>query len=106
MAVTVDDVRHIAALARLGLTDERAHTLVDELNTILRHMDVLSRVDTGNAPEVSGIGAAGAPLRPDSGEPTPLARARESFAPRMQDGFFLVPRLSTHEDGADAGAAS
>ena len=28
MAVTIDDVRHIAALARLGLDDERAATLV------------------------------------------------------------------------------
>ena len=30
-----------------------------------------------------------------------LARAREDIAPDMRDGFFLVPRLSTHEDGAD-----
>ncbi|MDB4876023.1 MAG: gatC [Gemmatimonadetes bacterium] len=98
MAVTLDDVRHIAALARLGLSEARAHTLVDELNTILRHMDVLSKVDTEGMPEVAGVGAAGAPLRPDSGPPIALLRPRETFAPRMQDGFFLVPRLSTHED--------
>jgi aspartyl-tRNA(Asn)/glutamyl-tRNA(Gln) amidotransferase subunit C len=102
MAVTVDDVRHIAALARIGLTDERAQALVGELNTILGHMDVLAKVDTTGAPEVAGIGAAGTPLRPDAGPPIPLARDRESFAPRMRDGFFLVPRLSTHEDASDA----
>lgn len=102
MAVTIDDVRHIATLARLGLSDDRARTLVEELNTILRHMDVLSKVDTGNAPEVTGIGASGTPLRSDSGSPMPLARDRESFAPRMEGGFFLVPRLSTHEDAGDA----
>ena len=28
----------------------------------------------------------------------PLERPREAFAPQMRDGFFLVPRLSTHED--------
>jgi aspartyl-tRNA(Asn)/glutamyl-tRNA(Gln) amidotransferase subunit C len=88
----------MAALARIGLTDDRAHALVGELNTILRHMDVLAKVHTGGAPEVTGVGAEGAPLRADAGPPIPLARDRESFAPSMRDGFFLVPRLSTHED--------
>lgn len=98
MSVTLDDVRHIAALARLGLTDERAQSLVAELNTILEHMDVLSKVDTKGVEPVAGIGAAGLPLRPDVGPPISLAHERESVAPSMRDGFFLVPRLSTHED--------
>ena len=38
--------------------------------------------------------------RPDEGPATPLDRTRESFAPLMRDGFFLVPRLATH-DGAE-----
>ena len=103
MAVTIDDVRHIATLARLGLTDARAESLVRELNTILEHMDVLSRVDTAGVEAVAGIGAAGLPLRADVGPPISLGRERDDFAPRMKDGFFLVPRLATHDD---AGAAS
>ncbi|HEY4132821.1 MAG TPA: Asp-tRNA(Asn)/Glu-tRNA(Gln) amidotransferase subunit GatC [Gemmatimonadaceae bacterium] len=99
--VSLDDVRHIATLARLGLTDERAHALVGELNTILAHMDVLSNVDTNGIEPVVGIGAAGAPLAPDSGPPIPLAQPIETFAPSVRDGFFLVPRLATHEN-ADA----
>ncbi len=97
MAVTLDDVRHVAALARLGLDDERTREVVTELNTILAHMDVLSKVDTDGLQELVGVGAAGLPLRPDSGPPIPIERSPESFAPRMQEGFFLVPRLSTHE---------
>lgn len=97
MAVTLDDVRHIAALARLGIDDTRAAALVAELNTILAHMDVLSKVDTQGVGEVVGIGAAGAPLRADSGTSESLTRPVSTFAPKMQDGFFLVPRLSTHE---------
>lgn len=100
MAVTIDDVRHIASLARLGLTDERARALVGELNTILRHMDVLSRVDTEGVQEIVGIGAAGLPLRPDTGPAIPLDRPRDDFAPKMKDKFFLVPRLATHDDSA------
>jgi aspartyl-tRNA(Asn)/glutamyl-tRNA(Gln) amidotransferase subunit C len=97
MAVTLDDVRHIASLARLSVSDERARSLVAELNTILAHMEVLSSVKTDDA-EVGASAARGAPLRADAGPQTPLERSRDSFAPRMQDGFFLVPRLATHED--------
>ncbi len=100
MAVSLDDVRHIAGLARLGLTDQRAHELVAELNTILGHMDVLSRVDTS---QVAGAGAgAGMPLREDAGPADPLDRRPEAFAPSVRDGFFLVPRLATHETGEES----
>ena len=98
MAVTLDDVRHIAMLARLGLSDERAATLVAELNTILLHMDELSRVDTDGLEPTAAVGVARMPLRADRGPKIPLQRPPEEFAPRMSDGFFLVPRLATHED--------
>lgn len=101
MAVTIDEVRHIAGLARLGLGDDRAALLVRELNTILGHMDALSKVDTDGVQEAIGVGAAGLPTRPDSGPPIPLARALDAFAPSMRDGFFLVPRLSTHESAEE-----
>ncbi|MFL5605734.1 MAG: Asp-tRNA(Asn)/Glu-tRNA(Gln) amidotransferase subunit GatC [Gemmatimonadaceae bacterium] len=95
--MTIDDVRHIASLARLGLTDERAAKLMVEMNTILGHMDELSKVDTTGVQEAIGVGARGLPVRPDGGAPIPLVRSLEAFAPAMRDGFFLVPRLSTHE---------
>ncbi len=97
MAVTIDDVRHIASLARLGLTETRAAAIVNELNTILAHMDELAKVDTAGVQEAIGVGAEGLPVRKDLGPPFPLARSLDAFAPSMRDGFFLVPRLSTHE---------
>ena len=98
MSVTIDDVKHVARLARLGMTDERAGQLVAELNRILDHMAVLEGVKTIGVEPASGVGAAGMPLRVDAGPPFPLARPPESFAPSMRDGFFLVPRLASHED--------
>jgi aspartyl-tRNA(Asn)/glutamyl-tRNA(Gln) amidotransferase subunit C len=97
MSVTPDDVKHVASLARLGMTDERAREFTAQLNTILSHMDVLARVDTDRVEPVVGIGAESAPLAPDAGPSVPLARAVESIAPAMRDGFFLVPRLASHE---------
>jgi aspartyl-tRNA(Asn)/glutamyl-tRNA(Gln) amidotransferase subunit C len=102
VAVTIDDVRHIASLARLGLTETRAAGIVNELNTILAHMDELAKVDTTGVQEAIGVGAEGLPVRKDSGPPFPLARSLDAFAPSMRDGFFLVPRLSTHESTEEA----
>jgi aspartyl-tRNA(Asn)/glutamyl-tRNA(Gln) amidotransferase subunit C len=97
VAVSIDDVRHIASLARLGLTESRAAAIVDELNTILAHMDELAKADTAGVQEAIGVGAEGLPVRKDLGPPFPLARSLDAFAPSIRDGFFLVPRLSTHE---------
>ena len=97
MAVTIHDVRHIAALAMLGLTDERATAIVGELNTILGHMDALSKVDTEGVEESNGVGARGLPVRADVLESQPLARPLNAFAPAMDQGFLLVPRLATHD---------
>ena len=102
MAVTIDDVRHIATLARLGLSDERAAAIVGELNTILGHMDELSKVDTAGVQEAIGVGARGLPTRTDSGPPIPLARSLDAFAPSLREGLLLVPRLSSHETTEDA----
>lgn len=99
-AVSLDDVRHVAALAHLGLTDEQARALAGELNGILEHMAVLHTVDTSGIAEHSASGDP-MPLRDDRGPPIPLTEPPAAFAPQMRDGLFMVPRLATHED-ADA----
>ncbi len=92
----------MAALARLGLADDRVQSLVGELNGILAHMDVLQQVDIGGA-SLDPDATQGMRMRDDVPNPIALHRAREEFAPSMRDGFFLVPRLSTHgtAEGAD-----
>jgi aspartyl-tRNA(Asn)/glutamyl-tRNA(Gln) amidotransferase subunit C len=96
VSVTAEDVRHIAALARIGLEPERVPGLAAELNGILAHMDVLAKVETHHIDPALGVGAGGMPLRTDDGKAYPLARERDAFAPEMADGFFLVPRLASH----------
>jgi aspartyl-tRNA(Asn)/glutamyl-tRNA(Gln) amidotransferase subunit C len=99
MAVTHEDVRHVAALARLGLDDARAASLVAELNTILGHMEVLSKVDTSRLAPVIGVGAGVMALQEDRGPAVGLTRDLKDIAPSVRDGFLLVPRLATHETG-------
>ena len=101
MAVSERDVRHMAALARLGLGDDRVPALQRELNGILAHMEVLSRVDTTTVCGSEGVSSGGTWLRTDEGPPIPLALPHESFAPEMRDGFFIVPRLASHEGAGE-----
>jgi aspartyl-tRNA(Asn)/glutamyl-tRNA(Gln) amidotransferase subunit C len=102
VSVTEAEVRHVADLARLALDAETIPTIAAELNGILAHMEVLSKVNTGDAVAVAGVGAAGTPLRVDGGNQIPLARPREAFSPAMRDGFLLVPRLATHDTDVES----
>jgi hypothetical protein len=43
------------------------------------------------------VGDAAMPLRTDIGPPIPMLAPLDAFAPRVRDGFLLVPRLATHE---------
>ena len=69
MSVTNDDVRHIAALARLGLEPDRVELLARELNGILAHMDVLAAVDTSAIDLHARAEGEGMPLRDDGAAP-------------------------------------
>lgn len=104
MAVSHDDVRHIADLARLGVSASRLDDLVRELNEILAHMEVLAQVDTGSVEDetsVSGSPATSTALRSDSSGPIPMFLPLESFAPATRGGFIIVPRLASHDDPGD-----
>jgi aspartyl-tRNA(Asn)/glutamyl-tRNA(Gln) amidotransferase subunit C len=104
VAVTHDDVRAIAALARLEVPAARLDTIVTELNGILSHMAVLARVEGRDAAERTDAAAVGMKLAPDHGPSVALERAPEAFAPSWRDGFFLVPRLATHDRAGATGA--
>jgi aspartyl-tRNA(Asn)/glutamyl-tRNA(Gln) amidotransferase subunit C len=104
VSVTREDVLHIAELARLGVDTARADELTKELSAILSHMEVLSQVDTASVPTAAGVGAGGTPLRPDVGVSPLMYGTLASIAPVMRDGFFIVPRLATHEDSTESGA--
>ena len=101
MAVTPDDVRRVAALARLTVAPERVNALASELDSILGHMEVLTGVNVKKSEPVTGVGARTAPLATDAGPAVPLEIGIAELAPSVRDGFFLVPRLDTH-DAADA----
>ena|SRR3989338_2339553 len=57
-ALTDDDIRHIAKLARLKISDAEVGKFAKELSSILDYVAVLSELDTTNVPataQVTGI---------------------------------------------------
>lgn len=60
MRLTTDEVRHLAALARVGMSDEELELMRDQMSHILDNFDVLSQVDT------EGVEPIGHPIDLDS----------------------------------------
>lgn len=65
MKLTQDDVRRLAHLARLNLTQEEVERLANELTDILNYVDMLTEVDTEGVPETSQVTGLSNVTRPD-----------------------------------------
>jgi aspartyl-tRNA(Asn)/glutamyl-tRNA(Gln) amidotransferase subunit C len=101
MSVTPDDVRQVAALARLSIPEAELASYVSQLNAILGHMETLHQVPSSGAADAAEAARPGMALREDVIGAIPLTRPPADFAPQMREGFFLVPRLATHEDAGE-----
>jgi aspartyl-tRNA(Asn)/glutamyl-tRNA(Gln) amidotransferase subunit C len=93
MAISDEQVRHVAMLARLGLTDEQLTALSGELNDILVQVDKISALDLTDVEPTAHAVAVSNVTRPD--EITPGLSREDALlnAPEQQDGAFLIPRF-------------
>lgn len=96
MRLTEKDVRYVAALANLNLTDEEIAHMLHDLDGILGQMDALAGIDTeGVAPMAQVLFGAeeNATLREDAVR-TPLDNELAlQNAPVSGGGYFKVPRV-------------
>jgi aspartyl-tRNA(Asn)/glutamyl-tRNA(Gln) amidotransferase subunit C len=92
------EVREIAALARLRLDDAEVERMTHELDAILGYIDTVMNLDTGDAEPMTHAVPFDCPLREDvPGEPLPVEQALAN-APRRDGGYFQVPRIIGGED--------
>ncbi|MGH7558660.1 MAG: Asp-tRNA(Asn)/Glu-tRNA(Gln) amidotransferase subunit GatC [Gemmatimonadota bacterium] len=89
MSIGAEDVRHIARLARLELSEAEIQRFRRELSAILEYVGQLEELDAGSAAEPE---PPDQPLRDDQVEPWPDPAWFLSQAP-SQDGLFSVPRV-------------
>jgi len=93
MAISEEQVRHVAMLARLGLDDEQLAALAGELNDILVQVDKISALDlTGVEPTAHAVAVSNV-TRPDEIRPGLSREDALLNAPEQQDGAFLIPRF-------------
>ena len=93
MKLSREEVLHVAALARLELTEQEAEKLRDELSAILTYVDKLGELDTSNVAPTSHVGAVKEAFREDEVTSVPNTDAALANAPRREDNFFVVPAI-------------
>jgi aspartyl-tRNA(Asn)/glutamyl-tRNA(Gln) amidotransferase subunit C len=96
MAISEDQVRRVATLARLRLGDDEVERLAADLGRILDYVDKLSELDTSTVEPTSHVVAVEAPFRADTVERTDgetCAEEAVANAPRRDGHFFAVPPI-------------
>lgn len=93
MSLNPDDVRRIARLARLEISDQEVERTGQQLNGILAFIEQLQAVDTtGVAPMAHAVDVVQR-LRPDQVTETDRRAAFQAIAPETEAGLYLVPKV-------------
>jgi aspartyl-tRNA(Asn)/glutamyl-tRNA(Gln) amidotransferase subunit C len=94
MALSIDEVRRIAALARLRLTPEEERTFAGQLSAILDHVAQLAELDvSGVEPMTHALAGEATPLRPDVLQESLPPEEALANAPAREGNWFKVPRI-------------
>jgi aspartyl-tRNA(Asn)/glutamyl-tRNA(Gln) amidotransferase subunit C len=100
MALTEREVRYVAGLAHLKLSDEEVRQFLPQLDSILEYMAKLNELDIERVDPVAQVlapGSAEFALRSDSPHPTFSPDEALSNAPDRGGNFFKVPRVIERE---------
>lgn len=90
MALTRDEVLHIARLARLGVTEAEVERFREQLSSLLDHFAVLQELDTSQVPPTAYVIPLQSVFRGD--EPAASLSQEEVLAnaPQREEGFFRI----------------
>jgi aspartyl-tRNA(Asn)/glutamyl-tRNA(Gln) amidotransferase subunit C len=93
MSVSSEQVRHIAKLARIAMSEEEIERLVPELNNILGWVEQLGEVNTDGVEPLATVIDQKLRLREDAVTEPDQHALFQSVAPRVKDGLYLVPKV-------------
>ena len=91
MRLSEEDVRHVAQLARLKLSQDEIDAMRQDLSKILDHVDALSALDTSGVEATTQVANQAAILRPDIAVDAQVIESALKGAPRAVDSAFAVP---------------
>ena len=93
MSVDPQQVRHIAKLARIAMSDAEVEAMVPELNNILGWVEQLGEVDTDGVEPLTAVIDQKLRLRDDAVTDGDCRDAVLANAPAAEHGFFAVPKV-------------
>jgi aspartyl-tRNA(Asn)/glutamyl-tRNA(Gln) amidotransferase subunit C len=91
--ITLEQVRHVARLARLELDPADELSLQANMSEILSYIDQLNQLDTSLVPPTAQVGEAGTPMRDDVVTNHPAPDQMLANAPAREGHFFKVPKI-------------
>lgn len=100
MSLSEQDVRHVAMLARLALTDDEVEAMRDDLNTILGHIDEIRRLDLASVAPMAHAIAVTNVTRDDVVVPPFPQQVAVANAPKSEHGAFMIPQIVGGGDDA------
>ncbi|MGO4540209.1 Asp-tRNA(Asn)/Glu-tRNA(Gln) amidotransferase subunit GatC [Paenibacillus sp. 2TAB19] len=93
MSIMIQDVEHVARLARLELTDGEKSQFTEQLNAILKYAEKLNSLDTDNVEPTSHVLPITNVMRDDvQRESLPIEKVLLN-APDEEDGQIKVPAV-------------
>ena len=93
MKLDLNEVRHVARLARLSLAPEEEARFTTQLSAVLEAVDALSSVDTEGVPPTTFAIASATTARPDEVHDELPVEVALRNAPQQQDHSFAIPKV-------------
>lgn len=93
MSLSLDEVRHVAKLARLELAPGELEATQAKLNGIFSLIEEMQAVDTDGVEPMSHPQELAQRLRPDAVTETDRRAAFQAVAPQTEAGLYLVPKV-------------
>ena len=93
MSVTLNDVDHIAQLARLEFTADEKAMFTHQLNSILSYVEQLNKLDTSNVEPLAHVIELDEAYREDIVKPGVSQEDALKNAPAKTEKFFRVPKV-------------
>lgn len=91
MQLTIQEVEHIAELAKLDLTDQEKEQYREQLSSILEYAAMLQNIDTEGIPPTASVLPERSVLREDIVQKPLSPETVLKNAPQQQDQQFKVP---------------
>ncbi|TDA67491.1 MAG: Asp-tRNA(Asn)/Glu-tRNA(Gln) amidotransferase subunit GatC [Clostridia bacterium] len=93
MSISLEEVEHVALLARLELGPAEKEAYTQQLNAILGYMEKLNELDTENVEPMAHVLPLANVFREDEVKPGLAPEAALDQAPDKHDNQFRVPKI-------------